>query len=53
MVAPSSHELEPPAILGRFTTPINNKYVFNLYSKLTATQARAFELLGVKPDCTQ
>lgn len=35
------------------TTPLNDKYVFTLYSKPTATQARAFELLGVKPDCTQ
>ncbi len=34
-------------------TPINDKYVFNIYSKPTATQARAFELLGVTPDCTQ
>jgi len=35
------------------TTPINEKCVFNLYSKPTATQARAFELLGIKPECTQ
>ena len=35
------------------TTPLNDKYVFNLYSRPTATQTRAFELLGVKPDCTQ
>jgi hypothetical protein len=35
------------------TTPLNEKYVFNLYSRPTATQARAFELLGVKPECTQ
>lgn len=35
------------------TTPLNDKYVFTLYSKPTATQARAFELLGIKPDRTQ
>jgi transposase len=36
----------------RATTPLNEKYVFTLYSRPTATQTRAFELLGVKPDCT-
>jgi hypothetical protein len=35
------------------TTPINPKYVFTLYSRPNATQQRAFDLLGIKPDCTQ
>ena len=35
------------------STPINDKYVFTLYSRPTATQQRAFELLGIKPDRTQ
>jgi hypothetical protein len=35
------------------TTPLNEKYVFPLYSRPTATQKRAFELLGLTPDCTQ
>ncbi len=35
------------------TTPLNAKYVFTLYSRPTATQQRAFDLLGIKPDCTQ
>lgn len=35
------------------TTPVNDKYVFTLYSRPTATQQRAFELLGIKPDRTQ
>ena len=34
-------------------TAINENYVFTLYSRPTPTQARAFELLGVKPDRTQ
>jgi len=34
-------------------TAINEKYVFTLYSRPTEIQKRAFELLGVKPDCTQ
>ncbi|HET9678199.1 MAG TPA: IS1634 family transposase [Solirubrobacterales bacterium] len=34
-------------------TPINENYVFTIYSRPTTTQARAFELLGVKPDRTQ
>jgi transposase len=35
------------------TTALNDKYEFTVYSKPNPTQARAFELLGVKPDCTQ
>ena len=35
------------------TTPLNDKYVFTLYTKATPTQARAFELLGINPDRTQ
>ena len=35
------------------TTPLNEKYVFSLYSKPTPTQARAFDLLDLKPDRTQ
>ena len=34
-------------------TANNENYVFTLYSRPTPTQARAFELLGVKPDRTQ
>jgi DDE family transposase len=34
-------------------TAINENYVFTAYSRPTQTQARAFELLGVKPDRTQ
>src|SRR5208283_829137 len=34
-------------------TALNENYVFTLYSRPTQTQARAFELLGVKPDRTQ
>ena len=34
-------------------TALNQNYVFTLYSRPTPTQARAFELLGVKPDRTQ
>jgi len=34
-------------------TPLNENYVFTLYSRPTQTQARAFELLDVKPDRTQ
>jgi transposase len=34
-------------------TAINENYVFTVYSRPTQTQARAFELLGVKPDRTQ
>ena len=35
------------------STPINDNYIFTLYSRPTATQQRAFELLGIKPDRTQ
>jgi hypothetical protein len=35
------------------TTALNENYVFTVYSKPSQTQARAFELLGIKPDCTQ
>jgi hypothetical protein len=35
------------------TTALNENYVFTLYSRPNQTQARAFELLGIKPDCTQ
>ena len=35
------------------STPINEKYVFTLYSRPTPTQKRAFELLGFNPDRTQ
>jgi hypothetical protein len=35
------------------TTPLNENYVFTLTSRPTPTQQRAFELLGIKPDCTQ
>jgi len=34
-------------------TALNENYVFTVYSRPTPTQARAFELLGVKPDRTQ
>jgi transposase len=34
-------------------TALNENYVFTIYSRPTPTQARAFELLGVKPDRTQ
>jgi hypothetical protein len=34
------------------TTALNENYVFTLYSTPNQTQARAFELLGIKPDCT-
>src|SRR5208282_1442754 len=34
-------------------TALNQNYVFTVYSRPTPTQARAFELLGVKPDRTQ
>jgi transposase len=35
------------------TTPLNDKYVFTLYTKATPTQSRAFELLNINPDRTQ
>jgi len=35
------------------STPINPKYLFTLYSRHTPTQQRAFDLLGIKPDCTR
>jgi transposase len=35
------------------TTPLNEKYVFTLYSKPTQTQKRAFELIGITPERTQ
>jgi hypothetical protein len=35
------------------TTALNENYVFTVYSRPNQTQARAFELLGIKPDCTQ
>ena len=35
------------------TTPLNENYVFTLTSRPTPTQKRAFELLGITPDCTQ
>ena len=34
-------------------TALNDKYEFTVYSRPNPTQARAFELLGIKPDCTQ
>jgi len=34
-------------------TALNENYVFTVYSRPTPTQAHAFELLGVKPECTQ
>jgi transposase len=34
-------------------TAINENYLFTVYSRPTQIQARAFELLGVKPDRTQ
>jgi hypothetical protein len=34
-------------------TALNENYVFTVYSRPTPIQARAFELLGVKPDRTQ
>jgi len=37
----------------RATTPLNENYVFTLTSRPTPTQKRAFELLGISPDCTQ
>jgi transposase len=35
------------------TTPLNEKYVFTLYSKPTQTQKRAFELIAITPERTQ
>jgi Transposase DDE domain len=35
------------------TTALNENYVFTVYSRPNQTQARAFELLGIKPDRTQ
>lgn len=35
------------------TTPLNENYVFTLTSRPTPTQKRAFELLGIAPECTQ
>jgi hypothetical protein len=35
------------------TTPLNDKYVFTLYTRATPTQGRAFELLGINPHRTQ
>jgi transposase len=37
----------------RATTALNDKYEFTIYSRPNPTQARAFELLGIKPDRTQ
>ncbi|MGB8842739.1 MAG: IS1634 family transposase [Aliidongia sp.] len=34
------------------TTALNENYVFTLYSRPNQTQARVFELLGIKPNCT-
>ena len=34
-------------------TALNENYLFTVYSRPTPSQARAFELLGVKPDRTQ
>ena len=33
-------------------TALNQKYVFTLYTRPTPTQQRAFELLGVNPECS-
>jgi len=35
------------------TTALNQKYVLTLYTRPTPTQKRAFELLGVNPECSQ
>jgi transposase len=35
------------------TTPLNDKYLFTLYTKATPTQTRAFELLDINPERTQ
>jgi hypothetical protein len=35
------------------TTALNEQYVFTLYTRPTPTQQRAFELLGVNPECSQ
>ena len=35
------------------TTALNEKYVFTLYTRPTPTRQRAFELLGVNPECSQ
>ena len=35
------------------STPVNDNYLFTLYSRPTPTQQRAFELLGIKPERTQ
>jgi len=35
------------------TTALNQKYAFTLYPRPTPTQQRAFELLGVNPECSQ
>jgi len=35
------------------TTALNEKYAFTLYTRPTPNQQRAFELLGVNPECSQ
>ena len=35
------------------TTALNEKYAFTLYARPTPIQQRAFELLGVNPECSQ
>ena len=35
------------------TTPVNENYVITLHSRPTQIQQRAFDLLGLKPECTQ
>ena len=35
------------------TTALNEKYAFTLYTRPTPIQQRAFELLGVNPECSQ
>lgn len=34
-------------------TPLNENYLFTVTTRPTATQQRAFDLLGASPDCTQ
>jgi hypothetical protein len=49
----ASRVCSPTSCRIQAATALNQDYVFTLYSRPTATQARAFELLGVKPDRTQ
>jgi len=35
------------------TTALNQKHAFTLYTRPTPTQKRAFELLGINPECSQ